>query len=585
MQRIPLIILSFILFGIMPQIHAQEAQFNVVDCPFVVLYPEVEGETMYCAELTVPENRQQNTGKVITLAVVVVKSQSAPDGVPVVNLEGGPGGSATAAVDAWYVSALRELGDIILIDQRGTGRSEPSLNCDEFTDDSTTFEDFMDEASEVAIAIEMACRERLEAEGIDVGAYNTRENAADIADLVRAMGYDQVNLYGSSYGTRLALVVMRDHPDIVRSAILDAVYPFGIDEHSEQTPNGEAAITGIINACMQDAACNVAYPDLMNVFVRTVNNLNDEPLSVYDTEFEEDIPFTGDDLVNMIFSMLYDTQQIGLVPYLIYTSYERDAATLSDFGSELTAEDESGEAVDEFFSPLSGLSDEEVAILMMEYVEADSFEAAETYIDSLTEAEYEELIIMLEQDYILLQYLELDSFAALWEITDPMSWEEYNELLDAAYGIIDDDSEGMYNSVHCRETLPFTSLDDVQAQSESVDEPIRSALMLGVQAQFESCDIWDVAPAAPDEIAQTVSDIPTLLLSGEFDPITPPAWGQAAASTLSRGYHYTLPGMGHGTVDIEACPTQIAVDFLTNPSAQPDASCIAEMPGVTFYFR
>lgn len=585
MQRI-LVMIFFILFAsITPQLSAQEAQFNVVDCPFAVLYPEVEGETMYCAELTVPENRQNNTGAVATLAVVVIKSQSAPDGVPVINLEGGPGGSATAAADAWYVSALRELGDIILIDQRGTGRSEPSLNCDEFTDESTTFENFMDDAGEVAIAIEMACRERLEAEGIDVGAYNTRENAADIADLVRAMGYDSVNLYGSSYGTRLALVVMRDHPDVVRSAILDAVYPFGIDEHSEQTPNGEIAITGVIDACMQDATCNAAYPDLMNVFVTTVNNLNDDPLWVYDYEFEEEIPLTGDDLVNMIFSMLYDTEQIGLVPYLIYTSYERDAATLADFGSELVEEDESGETVDEFFSPLAALSDEEVAILMMEYVEAGSFEETEAYIDSLTETEFEELIIMLEQDYMLLQYLELDSFAALWEITEPMSWEEYNELLDAAYGIIDDDSEGMYNSVHCRETLPFTSLDEVRAQSEIVSEPIRSALMLGVQAQFDSCDIWDVAPAAPDEIAQTVSDIPTLLLSGEFDPITPPAWGELAASTLSQGYHYTLPGMGHGTVDIHDCPTQLAVAFLGNPSVQPDASCIAAMPGVTFYLR
>lgn len=573
----PRFVLILILFLIAPTA-AQTPDFVVVDCPFGVFAPEVEGETMYCAELTVPENRQTANPKMIQLAVVVLKSPNAPDAIPLVNLEGGPGGSATAAVDGWYSSALRQIGDIVLIDQRGTGRSVPSLNCSEFEDEGL-FEDAVGDIMHVA---ETNCRERLESEGVDVAAYNTRESATDVADLVYAMGYDQVNLYGSSYGTRLGLAIMRDHPQIVRSAILDAVYPFGIDEFAEQTPNGDAAIQAIITACMQDTACNASYPDLLNVFYTAVSDLNNNPLDVYDYEFEEYYAFAGNDLVNTIFSTLYDTSQIGLIPHLIYMSYERDADGIADFGTELSEEESD---VEDVFSPLSNLSDETVAILFMEYVEADSFEDADAYIAGLTDEEFEELIAFLEQDYVLREYLGLASFAELWAIVDPMSDEAYSELVDEAYGIIDSDSEGLFNSVHCRETIPFNSIDEINALAQTVDEPIRTALLSDVLMQFTSCEIWGVAVANPEEVTLTESDIPTLLLSGEFDPITPASWGEYAAQTLSRGYHYVMPGMGHGTVDIADCPTTIALNFLNDPMTEPDASCINEMGGVDFYLR
>jgi pimeloyl-ACP methyl ester carboxylesterase len=105
--------------------------------------------------------------------------------------------------DVWTRSALRDHAQIVVFDQRGTGYSMPSLDC---TPD--------DEADDPL----RACRERLAAAGVDLGAYNSRESASDVADLLEVLDIEEATLFGVSYGTRLALTVMRDHPERIVSA-------------------------------------------------------------------------------------------------------------------------------------------------------------------------------------------------------------------------------------------------------------------------------------------------------------------------------------------------------------------------------
>jgi pimeloyl-ACP methyl ester carboxylesterase len=83
----------------------------------------------------------------------------------------------------------------------------------------------LEEANAIEVEAMLRCRDRLIQEGIDLSAYNSAASAADVNDLRIALGYDQVNLYGVSYGSRLALTVMRDYPGILRSVILDSTYP------------------------------------------------------------------------------------------------------------------------------------------------------------------------------------------------------------------------------------------------------------------------------------------------------------------------------------------------------------------------
>ena len=168
----------------------------------------VEGQNIDCGYLFVPETRDDSSSPSIQLAYAVLYAPTeSPQPDPVIYLAGGPGGSAVKELDGWLDAPYLQDRDLVLLDQRGTGYSLPTLNCPE-----------MEQAVQDAT---QACRDRLVEEGVDLQAYSSVENAADVADLRVALGYDEWNLYGISYGTRLALTVMRDHPEGVRSVVLE----------------------------------------------------------------------------------------------------------------------------------------------------------------------------------------------------------------------------------------------------------------------------------------------------------------------------------------------------------------------------
>ena len=125
-----------------------------------------------------------------------------------------------------------------------------------------------------------ACRERLVRTGADLAAYNSRENAADIAELRVALGIAEWNVYGVSYGTDLALQLLRDHPQGIRSVVLDSVVPPNrniIDQWWEAPASGLAAIAA---ACAAQSACAAAYPDLAATYTATVNRLHATPAEI-----------------------------------------------------------------------------------------------------------------------------------------------------------------------------------------------------------------------------------------------------------------------------------------------------------------
>jgi pimeloyl-ACP methyl ester carboxylesterase len=214
---------------------AQTPSFKEGACPFLVIAPEVEGETIVCGRLIVPENRARPSSPTISLQVAIVLSPASEPAAPIVYLEGGPGGSAVVNVpDVWTRSALRRHTDLLIVDQRGTGYSTPSLDCPEFLDD---------EADDPV----RACRDRLTAAGVDLGAYQSRESARDVADLLAVLNIEKATLFGVSYGTRLALTIMRDHPKRIVSAILDGVYPPHVNSYNEQAENGFLAFERLFN--------------------------------------------------------------------------------------------------------------------------------------------------------------------------------------------------------------------------------------------------------------------------------------------------------------------------------------------------
>jgi TAP-like protein. len=144
----------------------------------------------------------------------------------------------------------------------------------------------------------------------------------------------------------------------------------------------------------------------------------------------------------------------------------------------------------------------------------------------------------------------------------------------------------MYLSVQCCEELSFS---DPEELASACDEYPRLQSMYydtcnpdeGILALYE---IWNVTEAAPIENEPVISDIPALVLAGEYDPITPPAWGRMVAENLPNSFFFEFPGVGHGAAGSgEECPLNIALEFLSDPTTEPDGSGIAEMDGPNFY--
>lgn len=204
-----------------------------------------------CGVFMVPEGGR--TARTIALDLVILRAvgtQPAPD--PIVILQGGPGQAATQQADfyARTFAPLREKRDIYLLDARGTGRSN-SLHC---SVGSTSPADFL------PLAAVQSCRKKLSA-AANLSAYTTRETVNDLELLRRRLKLPAVNLYGTSYGTRLALEYMRLHPGAVRTATLSGVVPAQNDAPTEYGLFAQAAFDRYVSLCSTIAKCAAAYPD------------------------------------------------------------------------------------------------------------------------------------------------------------------------------------------------------------------------------------------------------------------------------------------------------------------------------------
>ncbi len=278
---------------------ALSQKYESIACPKPLLRGEVEAQTIACGMLTVPESHTKLFGKKLRLAVLILKSSSQtkrPD--PIIYLQGGPGGAALETVSTWQDMPWRKERDIILIDQRGTGYSEPDLRCPEMYD----YFDYLSGIEE--------CQRRL-SKSVNLQAFNSHENAADIDLLRKSLGYKEVNLFGVSYGTRLALTIMRDYPKGIRSVILDSTYPPQVDRLAETDANFYRLLQKVFEDCRNDEDCYAAYPTLEQDFLAGLEMLNDNPAEIW----SDSLYLNGDDLLNLYFQSMYDERITPSLPY------------------------------------------------------------------------------------------------------------------------------------------------------------------------------------------------------------------------------------------------------------------------------
>jgi pimeloyl-ACP methyl ester carboxylesterase len=493
-----LVIFTFLFSGFVPVQTALAAPLVQQDvprmepaaCMFDIPAGFTEGQDIECGYLIVPERHEDPDGPTIRLGVAIIYSPEvnpAPD--PLVMLQGGPGGSA---IDTYTQllprSDLIADRDIILLDQRGTLYTEPSLACPEYLEMSIEImdQDLPDEVvNQRALQAMNDCRDRLVGEGIDLSSFDSFQNAADVDALRRALGYEQINLYGVSYGSLLALHVMRWHPEGLRSVILDAVVPPQINFITQVPQTQNRAFEAMFDACAAETECSQAFPNLRQVFYEQADRMNANPVRVRvmdpETLTSYDALMDGDTFMSLIFQMMYLTDLIPLLPRIIYDA------------------------------------------------------RAGNYI-------------FLERIYSVL-------------------------IFDRTMNI------GMYYSVLCAEDADFT-LDDYDLQ----DLPDQIIVMEADSPEFflNTCEIWDVEELGPVMDEPVVSDIPTLVLSGYFDPITPPAYAEEAAATLSNSFDFVVPWGGHGAATSGECQDSIILNFLRDPTSAPDATCLAAQDAPEF---
>ncbi|HET8780210.1 MAG TPA: alpha/beta fold hydrolase [Agromyces sp.] len=459
---------------------------NMPGHPTHDLGPEYE-----CGYLTVPENRSDPDGATIRLAVARVPAISAtPADTPLVYLDGGPGGTALVSAPAQVATGINAERDVIFIDQRGTLHSEPNLTCPEI-------DDFLAEAPQLSFtdastdalsnAATTACHDRLVTAGIDLASYNTAENAHDIADLRVALGIDEWDVYGVSYGTDLALTVLRDHPEGIRSVVLDSVVPPNLNIIPEFWPTAAVAYQALFDACDAQPVCAAAYPDLAREFTETVARLTETPLTVQVADASGapvDVVIDGYQLANTT-AILLASGPAGwkAAPGMIHRLAQGDGTTAATLQRSIVPPPD-----------LVGL--------------------------------------------------------------------------------------GLQWGVFCQEYVAQTDLDEVLERGREVlpgfpDDTLR--FLPQIPWAFDDCAIWDVGEADAATRAPVESDLPVLVMGGTFDAVTAVSWGDALVGGLTNAQFVAFPGLGHQVLPQSPCPVTVMRDFLADPDAAIDDSCVGEM--------
>ena len=267
----------------------------------------------HCGSLEVWEDRQSRKGRRIAIRFAVLPARrraAEPD--PIVVLAGGPGQAAMALGPQVLplFSRLNDTRDIVLIDQRGTGESH-ALDCD---DDKLPLQYAFEETLPEQLVKE--CAQRLDA---DPRHYLTTPAMADVDEILGALGYSRVNLWGGSYGSRAALEFLRRHPSRVRTVTLDGVAPMGMKLPLSFVADGDAAFERMLFDCESDRLCAKAYPELRRNLSRLRAHLarHPEQVSITDpvTGEQDSIRVTESVFLSGLFRPLYLPELASVLPF------------------------------------------------------------------------------------------------------------------------------------------------------------------------------------------------------------------------------------------------------------------------------
>ncbi len=336
-----------LLFVSIPMINCQTiiediGKFREAPCPFPLPEGLVLGENFKFGYVSVPEFHSKPNGKTLELAVAIFPSTDSihePD--PIVMNTAGPGKSN---MDNFVPQIAGGLGnyllpnrDIVIIELRGLRYSKPFLMCDEIFDAKKSMLDKNLSTDETMAILEKALKaskDRFDKEQVNLAAFNNVETAADIVMILSELGYDKFNIVGSSAGTLVAHHVIRDYPERVRCAIMDAGLPIDSTIFKDYVPNIIQILKQYFEECSNDSQCNAVYPNLENRFLNLIDTLNQNPIivPVNDPTTGKDIQFVfnGYQLSSFILQNLFYSTQL---PYIVDKLLDGDYSDVKHYAN------------------------------------------------------------------------------------------------------------------------------------------------------------------------------------------------------------------------------------------------------------
>ncbi len=453
--------------------------FVETPCSFSNLKPDILPR-LRCGAVAVPRDHGNLAAGRFNLAVVVATSAvqpSQPD--PVVYISGGPGGPLTIYADYQARHPYAPARDLILVDQRGTGRSEPRL-CPDLTAhmleaDLAVLAAPTAEHLAQSRATYLACRDAAKARGIDLNDFGTTVTAEDFDWVRQALGVAQWNVYGESYGTTVAMTLAARHPATVRTLVLDSVYP--PDPIPPRLTIWTAAREAFFRTCALDTAgCSELFPDLARTYAETMDRLRTAPLPVdlppQLQQPDNRVMLTASLFEVIVGNLIYYPRNYPSLPRLIASVHDGDTSALSAVITTLITEAASSDIADQ-------------------------------------------------------------------------------------------------TAVECRDR-PHLRMPPTKDSG-----PFEKARGFGI------CPEW--SNLGPPPIVPVDTTIPTLVLSGQFDPVAGVALSRQIADEIgARALWVEFPRLGHNVRFFSPCATGIVSQFIEHPEATLDTSCRLGRPPIAF---
>jgi pimeloyl-ACP methyl ester carboxylesterase len=429
--------------------------------------------------LIVPENWRKPKGRQLKLNLIIVPARAHPAREPIFFLIGGPGQAATDAAAGFVDSWERGDHDVVLLDFRGTSK-ELRLDCMLGGSDENPQEYleplFFEGTRYRSCAVALAKK-------ADLTQFTTPNAIQDLDALRIAMGYDQIDLEGTSYGIWEAIAYLHAFSAHVRAAILSGLVPLSNRAPLYLPAAAQRAFDTLVSECQSDGACATAYPQLHEDLATILRRLEERPAKV-----RVEHPVSGKPI-------------------------------------ELSLK-------------------------------------ASAFVDGLRV-----MLYSVENGRHIPRLLQ----AALAGDYQPFAQAALHYSRDFKNGI----RTGLLLSVTCPE-------DVARIRSEEVASAVAGTFIGGyrVRGQMAACAVWPRAKIPEDYFASFRSNVPTLLISGNLDPVTPPQWGVETRKTLPNSLHVIVPG---AHVSSNACLDGLGRRmFETGRLKDLDASCVAEIHNPSF---